>query len=189
MGALAWLNDLIQWLGRWIPRLELIHPTHRGVRFGPSGRAVEVGPGLVFYWPMTHDLVQVAVTAQSIQLCGQILPLPDDTGLLPRVALCTLNLQFQVTDVVKAATSILNFHALVGNRAQALATQYWCKAPNMTQPTWLTGVEQQLRSEMVPFGIDVKFIDAAGLGIGVALKNVADWSYADNVEERRKPVS
>src|SRR3954469_15643041 len=123
--ALAWLNDLIQWLGRWIPRLVLVHPTHRGVRFGPRGGAVEVGPGLTFYWPMTHDLVQVAVTTQSIQLCGQILPIGDDTGLLPRVALLTLNLQFRIVNVVEAATEILNFHALVSNRAQALATKHW----------------------------------------------------------------
>lgn len=130
--ALSWLNDLVQWLGRWIPRLVLIHPTHRGVRFGPSGRAVEVGPGLVVFWPITHDLVQVPVTTQSIQLCGQILPLHDDGSVLPRVAVCTLNLQFAIIDPVKAAVKVLHWPALVSNRAQAIAVERWFEATDRT---------------------------------------------------------
>lgn len=45
-GALSFLNDLAQWLGRWVPRLVLVEPTHRGVLFGPRGSARQVGPGL-----------------------------------------------------------------------------------------------------------------------------------------------
>jgi hypothetical protein len=184
--ALSWLNDLIQWLGRWIPRLVLIHPTHRGVRFGPSGRAVAVGPGLIVYWPITHDLIEVPVTRQSLQLCGQTLPMADDhAALIPRVTVCTLNLQFSISDPVKAATRILNFHAVVANRAQALAAAYWMRAADKNGTGWLLNAARDLALEMEEYGIDLTALDVAGLGTGVILKNISDWSYSDNSNGKR----
>ncbi len=185
--ALAWLNDLIQWLGRWIPRLVLIHPTHRGVKFGPRGRAVQVGPGLVVYWPITHDLLQVPVTTQSIQLCGQILPMPDAGAIVPRVAVCTLNVQFAIIDAVKAATKVLHFQALVSNRAHALAAEYWDSSGFVARDphAWIRKAEADLREEMADYGIVLLSLDSTGVGIGVVLKNVSDWSYADTVDGKR----
>lgn len=183
--ALTWLNDLFQWIGRWIPRLVLIHVTHRGVRFGPRGTAREVGPGLVVYWPITHALIQVPITLQSIQLCGTQLPLKDDAGLLPRVAILTLNIQFEVRDAVKAATGALNFHALVSNRAQAIALRSW-PGSMPTDDDWLRRTASVLRLEMEDIGIDVRACEAGGVGIGVALKNVSDWTWQDRPDGKRE---
>jgi len=183
-GALAWLNDLIQWFGRWIPRLLLIHPTHMGVRFGPTGRAVAVGPGLILYWPMTHDVVQIPVTTQSIQLCALILPLDDDKPILPRVAVCTLNLQFAISDPVTAATSVLHFQALIANRAQALSALHWLLAKSRSDLDWLREAEDALRSEMATYGIHLLSLEIAGMGTGCVLKNISDWTWQDDGTRR-----
>lgn len=185
--ALAWVNDLVQWLGRWVPRLVLVAPTHRGVRFGPRGQALAKGPGLVWYWPMIHELIEVPVTLQSIQLCGIQLPITDTGGLLPRVAIATLNIQFQVRDAVKASVRVLNFHALVGNRAQAIAVALW-PGFDGDRNAWLAASHVALANELESKGIEVVALDIAGVGIGVAVKNISDWSYADNVHgAREKP--
>lgn len=182
--ALAWLNDLVQWLGRWIPRFVLIHPTHLGVRFGPKGGSVAVGPGLVFYWPITHDLIQVPITAQSIQLSGQVLHLANgESHMVPRICICILNVQFSIKDAVKAATRILNFHALVANRAQSAAAQYW--RGDMDARGWIAPAQEQLEQEMEEFGIRIHRLDVAGFGIGCALKNISDWVYADQMNGKR----
>jgi len=183
--ALAWLNDVMQWLGRFVPRLVLVHPTHRGVLFGPRGGAHQVGPGLIAYWPITHDLIIVPVTTQSIQLCGQILPVEDAAGILPRVVICTLNVQFSIGDPVAAATAILHFQALVTNRAQALAARHWPGSLLEANDDWLTKIRQELTDELAAYGIVLKSIDAAGLGVGVVLKNVSDWCYQDSTDGRR----
>lgn len=180
--ALVWLNDLIQWFGRWVPRVVLIHATHKGVRFGPRGGAVAVGPGLVFYWPMTHDLVQVPITMQSLQLNGQTLHV-DYEGVVPRVAVCTLNVQFSISDAVKAATRVLHFPALVQNRAQSIAVMHW--KGQMVGGAWIEAAKEQLGRELGAFGIHVHALDIAGIGIGVVMKSVADWSYADSVNGKR----
>lgn len=179
--ALAWLNDLVQWLGRWIPRLVLIHPTHRGVRFGPRGQAVAVGPGLVMYWPMTHELIQVAITMQSVQFVGQILHL-DHGGPIPVVAICVLNAQFEIVDPVKASTRTLHFMALIQNRAQSLVAEKW---KGSMENGWIQGARNQMAEEMLAYGIRLEKLEVAGLGIGMALKQIADWSYADTTTGER----
>lgn len=182
--ALAWLNDLMNWLGRWIPRLVLIHPTHRGVRFGPRGAAKSVGPGVVLYWPITHDLIQVPITTQSVQLGGQILPDSGNTdAVLPRVFVCVLNVQFSIDDAVKAATRILNFHAIVANRAQSLAVQHW----RPTETEWIATAERELQAEMLEYGIAILGLDIAGMGSGVVVKQVQSYDYgiSDSVNGKR----
>lgn len=181
--ALTWLNDLVQWLGRWIPRLVLIEPTHRGVLFGPRGSARAVGPGLVVYWPITHALFQLAVTTQSLQLTGQILPIPQVAGeLLPRVMVCGVSVQFKVDDPVAAATRALHMHALIQNRVQAAIAAHYEVGPDRG---WMELAEQEVAGILRPFGIVLERLDLAQHGAGMALKNLADWAYADNVNGTR----
>jgi regulator of protease activity HflC (stomatin/prohibitin superfamily) len=182
--ALTWLNDLAQWLGRWIPRLVLIEPTHRGVCFGPRGGARQVGPGLVLYWPITHVLVQLPITTQSIQLSAQVLARPDDgTAMIPRVSLCAAAVQFRVHDAVAAATRVLHLHALIDNRASATIARNVSLAADPI--AWARAVREELGTELVAYGVELERLDFTHNGIGVALKNVSDWNYSERVDGTR----
>lgn len=182
--ALTWLNDLMQWLGRWVPRLVLIQPTHRGVLFGPKGGAREVGPGLVFYWPITHALVEIPVTTQSLQLYSQVLPASNiDEFMVPRVAVCAFAAQFRVVDAVAAATRALNLHALVDNRGQAaIAAHYSSFGPSRE---WVKAARLDLEVELKEFGIELERLDRTQEGLGIALKNLQDWSNSDSANGKR----
>lgn len=183
MNGLAWLNELMTWLGRWVPRLVLIEPTHRGVRFGPRGGATEVGPGIVAYWPISHALVLMPVTTQSIQLCAQILPHDAVDALVPRVMVCAAALQFRIVKPVDAATRALHVHALVDNRAQALIARH--VAHHCNRDEWAAHVADDLRRELRTYGVELDRIDFTQIGTGVALKNISDWSYGDNAAGTR----
>lgn len=183
MSALAWLDDLVRWFGRWVPRLVLIEPTYRGVKFGPRGSAQQVGPGLVLYWPITHSLVQVPVTTQSIQPSAQLLPSLDDTAIVPRVLLCAAAIQFRVVDPVEAATKVLHLHALVDNRSQAAIARNVSLRRDLIG--WADAVLVELRRDLQPFGVSVDRFDFVHHGIGVALKNVSDWNYQDTTDGTR----
>jgi len=182
--ALAFLNDLAQWLGRWIPRLVLIEPTHRGVLFGPRGSARQVGPGLVVYWPITHALVQVPVTTQSVQLSSQVLPLAAAAaGIVPHVLLCAAAVQFRVHDAVLTATKALHTHALIDNRAQAAVARHVGQRDDLA--AWAAAVVDELEMELRPFGVTLERLDFTQHGTGVALKNVSDWNYSDSAHGTR----
>lgn len=174
--ALTFLNDLATWLGRWIPRLVLIEPTHRGVLFGPGGSARQVGPGLELYWPITHVLVMVPITTQSVQLSAQVLPLPT-LGIVPHVFLGAAAVQFRVDDVVKCATKALHTFALVDNRAQAAVARHIIHRLDLQ--AWARAVVEDLRGELEPFGVVVERLDFTQSGTGVALKSISDWNHSD----------
>lgn len=185
MTALAWLNDLVQWLGRWIPRLVLVEPTHRGVLFGPRGSAKECGPGLVVYWPITHALTLVAITTQSVQINTQALPLDNDDGsLLPRVLLCAAAIQFRVHKPVAFATRSLYAHALVDNRTQAAIARHR-DAHHANRQAWIDAALADVTTELEPFGVVVERLDITQSGTGMALKNLSDWSYSDAPNGKR----
>lgn len=182
--ALSWLNDLAQWLGRWFPRLALIHPTHRGVRFGLAGKSLEVGPGLVLYWPIIHDLVEVPVTTISYQSSAQILHLEEaDRGLVPHVAVVAVAVQFKVTDPIKAAVRVLNFHAIVDNRIQAAISRHW--KGELDKRDWCAPALKEAAHALEAYGIALEHLDVTQHGRGCALKNIADWGYSDSVEGKR----
>lgn len=183
--ALTWLNDLMQWLGRWVPRLILVHPTHRGVLFGPGGSARNAGAGLVFYWPITHELVNIPVTTVSVQFYSQVLPIANvDNAIIPHVAVCAAAVQFRVVDAVAAATKALNLHALVDNRGQAALARHWPGAM-MASRDWVKAAREELEGDLREFGVALARLDIVHVGIGVALKNLQDYSYSDSASGQR----
>lgn len=174
--ALSWLNDLIQWLGRWIPRLVLIE----------RGSARAVGPGLVVYWPITHALVQVPVTVQSLQLTGQVLPCTQTAGeFIPRVIVCGVSVQYRISDAVAAATRALHLHALIQNRVQAVIAEHYQPITADKARAWMATAEAELAEILRPFGILIERLDLSQDGTGMALKNLSDWAYADNFDGKR----
>jgi hypothetical protein len=177
-GALSFLNDLAQWLGRWVPRLVLIQPTHRGVLFGPRGGARELSPGLRIYWPITHVLVLVPVTVQSVVLSSQVLPVKDAGEIIPRVLLCAQAVQFRVTDPVRCATKSLHTFSLIDNRASAAVARHLSLRDDLD--AWSDAVVADLKVELKPFGVVIERLDFTQIGQGVAMKNVADWNWSDN---------
>lgn len=181
--AFTWINDIVQWLGRWVPKLVLVPPTHCGVRFGPRGGAKACGPGLVVYWPITHVLVQMPVTTQSMQICGQILPLPRTEGILPDCAVAVAAIQFRVTDPVMAATKCLKPQAIVDNRGTAAIARAW-PGKLTTDGAWIERARAELADDLAPFGLGLERLDMTQLGIGVALKQLNDWAYSDDVSVR-----
>jgi regulator of protease activity HflC (stomatin/prohibitin superfamily) len=180
-GALTWLNDLMVWLGRFIPRLLLIPPTHRGVRFGPRGGTREIGPGLIIYWPITHQVLLMPVTTQSIQLSSQLLQCtgPSDR-IVPWVTVVAAAIQFRVVKPIEAATRALSLHALVDNRASAALAKHFVH--DLDASIWLTKASEELRIELQAYGVTLERLDITQFGTGVALKNLSDWSYADSID-------
>lgn len=175
MNGFAWLNELMQWLARWVPRITLIEATHAGVLFGPGGSVSRLYPGLTWYWPISHALLLVPMTTQSVQMSGQVLELEDAGAIVPRVLICSVAVQYRIADPLLAATKALKVHALVDNRAQAaIATT---REPDRQR--WLNAASAQLSTALYPFGVVVERMDFTQVGIGVAVKQVEAGAWQD----------
>lgn len=92
-----WLTDLLNAIGKFVPRLILVPRTHRGVRFGPKGSVREIAPGLCFYWPIIQIVKTFPVVRTTINLSNQTILTEDD-----QTVYCSAVVVFRVTDIVKA---------------------------------------------------------------------------------------
>lgn len=184
MTALQWLNDLVQWFGRFFPRLTLVPPTHRGVRFGPRGSAQQKGPGLVIWWPLLYQLVLLPVTTQSISVSARCVPLGEPTsrkGLVPRVAICGLSVQYRVVDPVKAALNALNLHALIDNRCQAAIGSSWRDIASAPE-TVAAAAEAMKPWLLESYGVELERIDVTHLGEGACVLSLRDYGWNDHAD-------
>lgn len=81
--ALAWIGELVQWFARFIPRFEIIPPTHAAIRYNSrTDEVTALKSGWHWYWPVLHDFQRYPVKRQTIDLRPQKLTTKDDKVIL-----------------------------------------------------------------------------------------------------------
>lgn len=170
MNAFNWINDLIQWCFKIVPRLTIVPCTRRAIIFGPKGIPVEKGPGLVFWWPLIHLFKMVAVTTQSMHIAARCVPAKNEEGIVPKVEIIGLAVQYKVVDALKAATAVLDISRLVDNRCKAAVDSTYNSESILNN---LAGLESE-------FGVRVFRADITHSGQVVGLINFnADYAWED----------
>ena len=75
--AFAWLGQIAEWLGSFIPRIKIVRSTHGGVRFRNGKDAIEIKPGVIIYWPIVTEVDIIPVARQTHNLPSQSLLTKD----------------------------------------------------------------------------------------------------------------
>lgn len=78
MGAFEWLSQLVEWLGRFFPRWIILNTTEGAVKFVRGAKAIPLGPGLHWYWPVTTTYVEYPMAFQADRLPTQTIVTTDD---------------------------------------------------------------------------------------------------------------
>jgi len=170
----------------------MVPPTHRGVRFGPRGDAVERGPGLVAWWPLIQQLIRIPVTTQSLQISARCMIHDAGDGLIPRVEICALAVQYRVDEAVRAATRCLDLHALVDNRAQAAMARAWAGLDRGSVETAAETARRRLTESLATYGLVVERVDVTHAGLGIAVLSFDSWGYNDDSQgtpRGEKPIN
>lgn len=164
MSGLAWLNDLMLWLGRWFPRLVLVKKGNVGVWFGPGGRVQELPAGLHWYWPLIADLTVVSTRIRTTEIACQ---------LHGREAISIVVLY----EIVQAKTMLLtqnNIFSLIDDRAQAYLSEGY--GPDVSSQGLSAYVLGRLAVDMHGYGVHVHTVDVIQRGRVIPLKNLNDWA-------------
>jgi regulator of protease activity HflC (stomatin/prohibitin superfamily) len=77
-GALSWLGDLMQFIGKFFPRVVIITTTHAGIKFVRGHKVVVLEPGVHVYWPLVTELESYPVARQAVDLRSQTLVTMDE---------------------------------------------------------------------------------------------------------------
>lgn len=95
--AFAWIGNLVEWLGRLIPRIAIVRATHAGVKFVRGHKVKKMAPGLHIYWPITTEVEQIPTARQTHNLCTQTLMTKDRQTVIIGVVVV-----YSITDIVQA---------------------------------------------------------------------------------------
>lgn len=164
MSGWEWLNNFMTWLGRWVPRIVLVRQTHRGVMFGRNGTVWQIEPGLVVYWPITHELQLVEVNMRTMEIAPQ---LHGAEGIQVVV-------RYRVTRPLEALIGISDIPAYLDDRTQAALRRVYGSETSCADIG--AAISARLGTELREFGVDIVGVDVSQRGHVIAIKMLNDWA-------------
>ena len=164
--ALGWIGQIVEWLGRWIPRLLIVQADHAGVRWRHGHDATLIEPGLRFYWPLVTEVELTPTSRQTISTGTQTLTTVDG-----HVVTISLVLVYRVTNPVAALNRTYEYEDTLDDVARTTAIDV------VTSSTY-----EYLQSEIAGEVEDRILRDARSLlrryGITVESAGMADFAKA-----------
>lgn len=94
--ALGWIGQVIDWVGKFIPRWVIIDTTMAGVKFVSGSKVVVCPPGIHWYWPARTLIVIHPTARQTHNLKSQTITLRDEKVIIVG-GLCV----FEIKDIEK----------------------------------------------------------------------------------------
>jgi hypothetical protein len=97
MEAFAWIGQIIETLGKFIPRLTIVKATMGGVKWR-SGKTVKpMMPGLHVYWPIVTEIELIVTARQTLNLPTQVLMTKDRQKVVVGTVVV-----YRIKDIVQA---------------------------------------------------------------------------------------
>lgn len=119
--AFAWLGQIFNWLGQWIPRWEILDLTQGAVKFKGGKTAVYCEPGIHFWWPARSKFAMHPIARQTDQLEAQVMESSDGVTFLVGGTLT-----YSIPDLLALVTTTHSaFHA-IQDMAQAAVHDVLC---------------------------------------------------------------
>lgn len=98
--ALGWIGQIVEWVGRWIPRAVIMDTTEGGIKYVWGKTPIYCGPGFHWYWPISTKWFEYPTARQGVQLETQTMVTTDD-----RTFIVGGILVYSVTDLLALATT------------------------------------------------------------------------------------
>lgn len=171
--ALAWVGWIAEWLGKWIPRIEIIPTTHKGVKFRRGNEVHALEPGLHIYWPLITEFRVYATARQAVDLRPQVLTLKDGTTVLIG-ALIT----YEIDDIEKALARTWDVEESVRDSALSAITEVclplsWSELKELAHSNKLNiKLRASARPVLAEYGVKVLKLTLTDLAITFVAKLV-----------------
>lgn len=80
--ALAWIGQIFEWLGRFVPRWLVLDTTSGAVKFVRGKNPVALYAGIHWYWPLVTTVTEYPVAYQADRLPTQTIVTSDDKTVI-----------------------------------------------------------------------------------------------------------
>lgn len=76
-GALAWISQIAQWFGQFIPRWQVLEPTQAACKFVGGKKTIVQRDGILVWWPVWTEVTIYPVARQANDLRAQTVVTTD----------------------------------------------------------------------------------------------------------------
>lgn len=94
--AFAWIGQLVEYFGQFVPRWVILDTTEGAVKFVGGKTAVALGPGIHWYWPLMTTIQHYPTARQADDLRAQTIVTTDDKTVVVSGVLI-----YEVADIEK----------------------------------------------------------------------------------------
>lgn len=170
-GALAWISELAQWFGKFIPRWEILNTTMGAVKFVRGNRVVALGPGIHWYWPVMTDFQVYPTARQADALQSQTIVTSDDKTIVVSGMIV-----YEVSDIAKLVAFTYDPQNTIRDIAlsaihDVCARMSWEEIKQgQRKGTLDTRLKNETRKALEPYGVNVLKTMLTDLAPGRVLK-------------------
>jgi regulator of protease activity HflC (stomatin/prohibitin superfamily) len=120
--ALAWIGQIASWIGNFIPRWVILDTTEGAVKYVRGHKAIALGPGIHWYWPVVTSLTHYPTAFQADRLQTQTLVTTDD-----KVIIVGAMVSYSVTDILPLVAGTHSAQTTVKNLAMTAVHDVCCR--------------------------------------------------------------
>ncbi len=181
--AFAWIGYLMDWLGRWIPRLLIIRQTHAGVKFVGGSRVIELKSGIHFYWPLVTDVEVMPVARQTHNLTTQVLMTADkQTVAIGAVVI------YKISNIVDALSNNYDISDTIGDVTQmavmkVVSTRLLAELQGELSGKVENDLSIEVRKRLKHFGVEVERCGISDFSVCRVHRVITDAEAAPTIEK------
>lgn len=135
--ALAWVGQVAEWFGKFIPRREVLDTTEGAIKFVRGNEPVYCGPGIWWWWPWSTKWEPFPMVRQTNSVEMQTLESSDGKTFLVNGMLT-----YEVNDLIKLMTTVHMPEVAIVEIATAAMNDVLCKL------TWAKIQEEQQKGTL-----------------------------------------
>jgi regulator of protease activity HflC (stomatin/prohibitin superfamily) len=173
--AFAWIGQLAEWFGQFVPRWTIVKTTEGAVKFVKGAKVVALAPGIHWYWPTTTELERHPIVRQTVDLRAQSFVTTDD-----KVVVAGGLIVYEVTDVLTLVTTLYDTDETVRDIALSAIHDVCCRMSweelkvEQRKGTLDTKMKNAAKSTLKDFGINVLKVALTDLAPCRVIKLVQD---------------
>lgn len=108
--ALAWIGQVAEWFGRFVPRREILDTTEGAIKYVKGSRVVVCGPGVHWWWPYSSKWTAHPTARQTDQLETQTMETKDGKTFIvsATITYAVIDLAAFVTNIHSPLTTVID---------------------------------------------------------------------------------
>lgn len=154
--ALAWIGQIAQWIGAFIPRWAILDTTQGAIKYVGGKHVVVCGPGIHFWWPARTTFIDHPTARQTDRLETQTMESADG-----KTFMVSGTITYRVVDLAALVTTTHSPYHAINDIAMCVVHDVCCELDwadlqsMQRRGTIKTQLRNEAQKQLRDYGIEV----------------------------------